>query len=597
MKRYTLEKAGALLIVLFLIGAFSVTCANAINIKNNAETSVNNQKTWTQTVIFSSPKIAEKEDTIAIEFDEIDSYTNIPGQPILPYKSIVATFPLGTKINDVTCIFSEPEKIQLNKPIKSAPQVNWYCSKNIPSDNLIITPDEESIPWCTYHLGGGLDNGEHVTFLSIHVFPVKYDQDNEILACIDEITINVDYELPIEKPASKSDYSLVIISPLKFQLPLIKLVAHKNRNGVLTKLVSLSDIYFGKYFPVKGYDRAEKIKYFIKNSHEQWGSDYFLLVGGINRLPMRNSWLGGLGLLTDMYYADLYFADGSFCSWDSNGNHKYGENYRDGGEDLVDLYADVYIGRLACNNKLEVTSVVNKIIKYESIPHDDWWDSIILLGGDTFPGAGVYEGEVTNECIADALPGFNYVKLWTSKNTFTPENINREVSKGARFVEYSGHGYQFGMGTSPPNEQERINYLTLDLLSVSNSYKLPVVFFDACLTAKIDYTLGQAFGLPGILNFQFPVYAWYWVKKFGGGAIAAIGATDVAFTSVNKDGPQAGAGYLSLHFFKGYSKCVTVAEMLVYSQNYYLNNLWKDYLTIEQFVLLGDPTLMVGGNS
>jgi hypothetical protein len=123
------------------------------------------------------------------------------------------------------------------------------------------------------------------------------------------------------------------------------------------------------------------------------------------------------------------------------------------------------------------------------------------------------------------------------------------------------------------------------------------VFFDACLTAKIDYTFGEAFGLPGILNFQFPVYAWYWVKKIGGGAIAAIGATDVAFTSVDEDGPQAGASYLSLNFFKGYSRCVTVAEMLVYSQNYYLNNLWKDYLTIEQFVLLGDPTLMVGGNS
>jgi hypothetical protein len=120
MKRYTLEKAGALLIVIFLIGAFSVNCANAINVKDEAETGVTNLMTWTQTVVFSSLKITEKEDTVSIEFDEIDSYTNTPGLPILPYKSLVATFPLGTKINDVSCIFSEPEKIQLNKPIKSA---------------------------------------------------------------------------------------------------------------------------------------------------------------------------------------------------------------------------------------------------------------------------------------------------------------------------------------------------------------------------------------------------------------------------------------------------------------------------------------------
>ena len=195
------------------------------------------------------------------------------------------------------------------------------------------------------------------------------------------------------------------------------------------------------------------------------------------------------------------------------------------------------------------------------------------------------------------MPEFNHVKLWTSEQTFNPENINSEVRKGARFIEYSGHGYQNGMGTSPPNEEGRIEYMTTDLLKAFNMYKLPVVFFDACLTAKLDFNLGKALGLPGILKIPVPVYGWYWVKKIGGGAIATIGATEVAYSRVDEDGPQAGAGYLSLHFFKGYDSCGTVAEMLVYSQNYYLNNLWKDHWTLEQFILLGDPTLMVGGSS
>ena len=104
-------------------------------------------------------------------------------------------------------------------------------------------------------------------------------------------------------------------------------------------------------------------------------------------------------------------------------------------------------------------------------------------------------------------------------------------------------------------------------------------------------------GLFRILKLPFPVYGWYWVKKIGGGAIATIGATEVAYSSVSKDGPQAGAGCLSLFFFQGYDSCETVGEMLLYSQNYYLNNLWKDHWTIEQFILLGDPTLKVGGMS
>jgi len=243
----------------------------------------------------------------------------------------------------------------------------------------------------------------------------------------------------------------------------------------------------------------------------------------------------------------------------------------------------------------EALNIPKEIIKYEKQSHDDWWDKIILLGGDTFPGWGVIEGEVTNQCIANLLPDLSHVKLWTSQGTYNPKNINKEVNKGARFVEYSGHGFEFGMGTYPPNDQNRITYRTCYLLGLHNFYKLPVVFFDACLTAKLNYELGDQLGLYGFLNIPMPVYGWYWVKKIGGGAIATIGATEVAYSFVGANGPEAGAGYLSLQFFEGYNVSKTLGEMLVYSQNNYLNELWKDHWTIEQFILLGDPTLMVGG--
>ena len=85
------------------------------------------------------------------------------------------------------------------------------------------------------------------------------------------------------------------------------------------------------------------------------------------------------------------------------------------------------------------------------------------------------------------------------------------------------------------------------------------------------------------------------VKKSFGGAIAAIGATRVAMSMVDEEGPKAGSGYLSLHFFKNYAEGIRVSEMLVSSQNDYLNNVWYDPFTIEEFILLGDPSLKVGG--
>jgi len=597
MKKNIFNKMIVLTIVILFIflSAIPSVNSNAIskpNSNNNAEFEI-----YSKTINFSSPKLEESKDSITIIVDEASKYTQSTGKPMLPYTTYVLTFPLGTNIETIDISYSDPELIILDKPVKLAPPLNWYNFKNLPNDNLITSTNKNfQIPFCSYQLGGGIENGEHVTFLSFQIFPVNYDSINLVIKYINQIDINIKYKK--SQPIFLEDtYSLVIISSSNFLSPLQKLADHKAENGLTTKLVSLDQIYNGEYFPAEGYDEAEKIKYFIKNSVEQWGTDYILLIGSIYNLPMRIALFGDMKLLTDMYYADLYFEDGSFCDWDSNGNHIYGEYWHNDEKDIVDLYADVYLGRIPCNNIIDVNIAVNKIIKYESQPHDDWWDKIILLGGDTFPGWGVYEGEVTNNCIAEALPDFNHVKLWTSKGTFTPEKINEEVNKGARFLEYSGHGYEFGMGTSPPNDQNRINYYTRNLLSLHNSHKLPVVFFDACLTAKLDYVFGDLLGLYGFLNIPLPVYAWYWVKKIGGGAIATIGATEVAFSYVDSNGPNGGAGYLSLHFFEGYSSCKTVSEMLVYSQNDYLNNLWKDHWTIEQFTLLGDPTLKVGGIS
>lgn len=597
MKGYKNKKAVAFIIVLSFVLMSSYPLVSAIDYKKSFKTKTPNQDVWEQTINFSEPKFTEKNNFLSIEIDNLDLYTQVSNQPIIPYKSLVKTFPLGTKINEITCTYSEPKTFFLDKPIITAPDINWYSSQNTPSNTFIFTQDEKTIPWCSYHLGGGIEHGEHVTFLSVHVFPVNYNQNGGILKYIDEITIKVFYEPKNKQPSSQDNYSFLIIAPSEFQSILQKLESHKTGNGINTKLITLDDIYNNVYFSVEGYDDAEKIKYFIKESFEQWGVENFLLVGSIYKLPMRKAWFGDQPLLTDLYYADLYFDNATFCSWDSNGNHVYGEYFHDDNKDILDLYPDVYLGRLACSNSQEARILVNKIIKYESKSHDDWWNKIILLGGDTFPGFGVFEGEVTNQCIADALPGFNHVKLWTSEQTYSPKNINSEVNKGARFMEYSGHGYQFGMGTSPPNEEKRIQYYTYELFKIFNGYKLPVIFFDACLTAKLDFCLGELFSSTNILKIPFPVYAWYWVKKIGGGAIATIGATEVAYSTVDAEGPQAGAGVLSLNFFKGYQSCETVSEMLVYSQNYYLNNLWRDHWTIEQFILLGDPTLKVGGSN
>lgn len=206
---------------------------------------------------------------------------------------------------------------------------------------------------------------------------------------------------------------------------------------------------------------------------------------------------------------DIYDSNHGFCSLDKNNNNRFGEViYNFTGFppqivdiDGVDLYPDVNIGRLACKNREEVEIVVDKIIHYEENTYNQiWFKRIVLAGGDTFPpGKGaasfVYEGEITNKKVVQQLPGSEHIKLWVSKHNLNALTFNHAINKGAGFVSYAGHGFEHGWATYRPNTLRKKMglrqpfYLTPFLKGLRNQYKLPVVFLDACLTAKLDYNI------------------------------------------------------------------------------------------------------------
>jgi hypothetical protein len=459
------------------------------------------------------------------------------------------------------------------------------------------------------------------------MYPVRYKPALNIIEYIEQAHITIIYseEKPMKTSAS-SLYDLVIITPAEYSNHLHPLVAHKDSYGMKTNLTTLETIYAS--FP--GRDHAEQIKYFIQYTVDEWNSNYVLLVGDMKKLPIRSTdaypWGNDFGgdILSDLYYADIYDENMSFCTWDANNNSIFGEATYGSGfppelndYDHVDLYPDIHVGRLPCTNTEEVDIMVDKIITYETSTYDQsWFKKIILVGGDTFPPYNrapffVYEGEITNEEVAQQLPEFEKVTLWSSKRNLNPFTFNRAITRGAGFLSYAGHGFEHGWGTYPPNAvfNRLIIYYTPFLKTINNQDKLPIIFFDACLTAKLDFNISDLLRYYPRMNrvFDFfpnlkpdpseffPCFAWSILNIDGGGGIAAIGATRPAYTLVDETGVYAGAGYLDVHFFKAYEEGITVGEMLTQTQNDYLNNVGKDYFTIEEYMLLGDPSLMVGG--
>jgi hypothetical protein len=250
-----------------------------------------------------------------------------------------------------------------------------------------------------YNIGVGVnDEFKHVTFVTVHVYPVQYQPALQTITIAKTADIKISYTTGENPFPQTTTYNLVIISPSAFTDALQPLIDHKNSYGVETTLKTVEDIY-EEY---DGFDKAEQIKYFIKDALEQWNIRYVMLVGGLKstiysrpkdtinlgttgwHIPVRYSNVregGDPGFPTDLYYADIYKEGGGFENWDSDGDGILAE-YPD---DIIDFTPDVAVGRLASSDAKEVSEVVNKIINYETTTSgSDWFKKIAVYSGDGF---------------------------------------------------------------------------------------------------------------------------------------------------------------------------------------------------------------------
>ena len=613
------------LISILAIGILIISGLGVVSLENSKTLDLKTEK---KQLVFSEPIIKDDDEFVDINLEEATTYTQEAGKPILPVVTQVFTFPFKTKINTVEVIFSEPKNMVLSKEIKPAPEpIKELQITNQIEKDIITYKSTELYPSISYsyNTGSGLSNDEHVIYLAIRCYPVRYSPAENIIYYSESAEIKITYEEPTNPVVFPENYDLVIISPSEFSDTLQPLIEHKNNYGVKTTTKTTEEIYT----EYTGFDEAEQIKYFIKYAIETYGVEYVLLIGGIEKLPIRTTFFfqrhhnhyWNETPLTDLYYADIYDENGSFCDWDSNENHMYGETYYNcpGVNDTVDLYADVNIGRIPCVKQNELRTVINKIIKYEKTTNEsDWYNNIILIGGDTFPGWNGYEGEEKNDITEQIMSDFTPTRLRTSDSTFNARSFKKALNNGAGFVDYSGHGFEIGMSTHPPNSDRWIGYYFFNLFLTFNGNKLPIVFFDACLTAKLDFNVSQfiKYALSPNLNFNqnsniktfnlnnifnpieplsilsklTPTFAWSWVKKKHGGAIATIGATRTAYGDLTY-----GCGYLSLQFYRSYATSKTLSQMLTKAQNVYINNIREDPFTVEEFIIIGDPSLKLGG--
>lgn len=573
---------------------------------------------------FSEPVIEENQGLLNVYVDESDFQSMGDGRPVIPINLTTYTFPFGTQIIDVEFEYSTPKKISISKKISYA-----SCS-TITKEDKNIYEENESYPseYVSYHTGGGLLDNDHNTFLNIRVYPVMYIPLDKELHFTNQVKVKVYYKEPAT-PLLKnnSKYDLLIISPDKFSKNLKPLINHKINQNIETLAVTVEEIYE----EMNGRDNAEKIKYYIKKSIEEYGIKSVLLVGGLERqssrwsLPPRYSHvliregtqeLVEPSFLSDLYFADIYDSEGNFSSWNTNNNDIFAE-YENETIDEMDLYPDVHFGRLPCRNKIEVKTMVDKIINYETTEPSNWFDKIILVSGDHWADEKhISEGVLIMEKAKEIMTNFEPVELYaTEENNILARDINKAINNGAGFAYFCGHGGPAAWGIHYPPDAKGwaptlgklgivTFYLPFYMNFLRNKNKLPVTLVGGCNNGQYDVSITNNLK-NGKIKFTTSCWAWKLTSEKRGGSIATIANTALG-THAMDDSDNNGIndylevydGWLELNFFKLYSDDnIRILgqlhqEAITNYLNMFLGNHDEmDTKMVQQWQLFGDPSL------
>jgi hypothetical protein len=627
-----------------------------------------------------TPRFLSQHEAVDIKVDacqitDLGEYLNVQipgagyllqtGKPMLPVIRKTITLPAGAV---VTSVKVQCQHIQLEDVTKQI--------QPCPAPALSLSSEDESIyhadalypsSWYDITTTAGREGKEHVLSCTVSCYPVRYSPASSQVVICDGFDISLSYDVPVSPCFTADEYDLVIIAPSAFSAELQPLVEHKNNIGMRTILKTTEEIYA----TYSGVDQPEQIKYFIKDAIETWGIDYVLLVGGLNSLikgvgrddanqgsqdwlvPVRYTNLvtqgGGdadPGYISDLYYADIYDADWNFSRWDTNDDGIFAGWKFGIPRDLLDLDPDVFVGRLACRTAEEVTTMVNKIIAYESAPLDpSWYQKMVLIGGDTFDDTDTtnyYEGELETQRALDYMEGFEGVKIWSSNRESggpvpEPDDIVPAISEGAGFVYFAGHGspalWETHWAGGPFDRDKRTEaFVWWYMPKLSNGDKLPVTVVGGCHNSQINISaltfldwwftkIAEITGLSFLerppVNVWFPTpecFSWFLARVPSGGSIATLGNTGIGIGRVGNYGDLDGdgiddpdclealEGYLTTRFFKvvGQDHVENLGEAWAQAITYYLQAFpgmsdQSDCKTVQQWALLGDPSLQMGG--
>jgi len=432
------------------------------------------------------------------------NYLNEPGKPVLPCWTLTLVIPQGMKVGEVLVREEGVTGIKTDFPPYPGqipvPVSQVWRSQFVKPDDQVYAGNK---PWPEnlYEVGSvGVKSGFRLVNLTL--YPVRYDPragsylisrqlrvevefipepsaDVSILTqkqlkvfagAVKSIVVNPEDVLryaPMVRATDFGTYDYVIITNSTLEPYFQRLLNWRKRlgwAGVIRTTNWINSNYTGRDLP-------EKIRNFIRDYFNNYGTMWVLLGGDTSVVPTRRAravvgqYVGNIPC--DLYYADLQW------SWDSNNDNIFGEY----GQDTTDLYYDLYVGRASVDDTNQVKTFVSKVITHETNPPTDYLRRILLVEASLWAG---YDSAQSNDSIQNFLPsGWSAVRIRGPNNTTM---VRDSLNHGFQFCHMVGHGNDYGI-----YHNSTAYYSTSVTSGHNNGSRVGLINSIACYPGNFEY--------------------------------------------------------------------------------------------------------------
>ncbi len=496
---------------------------------------------------------AERHDLAGRDYDlfRMDDFglTRKPGSPCMPVAIKHVYVPRGSAVTGVRVESIEQVALPgayLLLPGQHEVPLSWTTVPDPVLPDPAVYAMTEQYPGSPVEIGAyGSMAGRKIC--GIRIFPIQYIPAEGKVLLNREITFTVtfgdaddEHRLPAETPAVRRLRNEVVTSmvenaeDLEFDFPpgagtldpavateylmlchvnhvdeYQALKAWKTRKGIPTTIVTVQDAI--ATYP--GRDNAERLRNCIKDYYLNQSTVWVLMTLSAPKASIRGCYCSVGGTVDAGIPCDLYFADMD-GDWNDDDDARWGET----GDD-VDLYPDVYVGRLPGNTGVQALATIEKVLTYEgyyTLPTDYQKEMLFLAEyADAQTNGAVAKNMIDNESVPSRFDPIT--KLYQSSGNLNKSSAMNALNAGMGIINHDGHGNANVLSIGPSA------LYTEDMLALTNAPRYSVFYTVACIPGNFENVMGCF--ARGFLESEngggFFVgnsrYGWYWPGNPGYG--------------------------------------------------------------------------------